>query len=81
MVVNLGSEMPIVKLLHFSRAQEVCQGSSVTAEPLLDLMEFEGKLNYTIMYNIHEQHTRQQTRQHITTQHNNTRDNSFSKEK
>ena len=36
------SNMLILKLLHFSRAQEIRQGTSVTVKPHLDDMEFKG---------------------------------------
>ena len=42
MVVKPATELPVVKLLHFSRAQEVAGGAPVVVQPHLDYMEFEG---------------------------------------
>ena len=41
MVVKPATELPVVKLLHFSRAQEVGR-APVIVPPNLDHMEFEG---------------------------------------
>lgn len=53
MIVTPASEKPVLKLLHFSRAQEVAQGSGVTVEPHLDHMEFEGRTLVTHTFFIH----------------------------
>ena len=42
MVVKPATELPVVKLLHFSRAREVGGGASSVVQPHLDHMEFEG---------------------------------------
>ena len=42
MVEKQASEKPVLKLLHFSRAQEVSGRAAVTVPPLTDNMEFEG---------------------------------------
>ena len=42
MVVKPASELPVVKLLHFSRAQEVTPDSSTIIQPHLNHAEFEG---------------------------------------
>ncbi|CAI8043349.1 Kalirin [Geodia barretti] len=41
MVVKPATELPVVKLLHFSRAREVGGGASSVVQPHLDHMEFE----------------------------------------
>ena len=44
MVVKPATELPVVKLLHFSRAREVGGGASSVVQPHLDHMEFEGTI-------------------------------------
>ena len=41
-VVKPESGEAVLKLLHFSRAQEVLEGAATVVPPLLDHMEFEG---------------------------------------
>ena len=57
MVVKPARELPVVKLLHFSRAHEVRGGAPVVVQPHLDHMEFEGMPHSALLADYHNVHS------------------------